>query len=194
MTQTRPRRRPLTHQEKLALQERKQRRREKMEESRELAKGPIDLTFCLLVMLLTAIGLVILLSASFPFAYYKENPSRHNPLYYFERQAVFAVLGTAVMLLVSKFNYQRLRGAGRALIYVSVIFLILVIIPHNPIAVTAKGATRWRAVPALGDRQGGNHYLLCRQHFPEKGQNAQLPLRRSALRIYSGSGGGPGGR
>ena len=47
MTQTRPRRRPLTHQEKLALQERKQRRREKMEESRELAKGPIDLTFCL---------------------------------------------------------------------------------------------------------------------------------------------------
>ena len=131
MTQTRPRRRPLTHQEKLALQERKQRRREKMEESRELAKGPIDLTFCLLVMLLMAIGLVILLSASFPFAYYKENPSRHNPLYYFERQAVFAVLGTAVMLLVSKFNYQRLRGAGRALIYVSVIFLILVIIPHR---------------------------------------------------------------
>ena len=72
MTQTRPRRRPLTHQEKLALQERKQRRREKMEESRELAKGPIDLTFCLLVMLLTAIGLVILLSASFPSAYYEE--------------------------------------------------------------------------------------------------------------------------
>ena len=143
MTQTRPRRRPLTHQEKLALQERKQRRREKMEESRELAKGPIDLTFCLLVMLLTAIGLVILLSASFPSAYYEEKPSHHNPLYYFERQAVFAILGTAVMLLVSKFNYQRLRGAGRALIYVSVIFLILVIIPHNPIAVTAKGATRW---------------------------------------------------
>ena len=143
MTQTRPRRRPLTHQEKLALQERKQRRREKMEESRELAKGPIDLTFCLLVMLLTAIGLVILLSASFPSAYYEKAPSCHNPLYYFEKQGVFAVLGTAVMLLVSKFNYQRLRGAGRALIYVSVIFLILVIIPHNPIAVTAKGATRW---------------------------------------------------
>ena len=131
MTQTRPRRRPLTHQEKLALQERKQRRREKMEESRELAKGPIDLTFCLLVMLLTAIGLVILLSASFPSAYYEKAPSRHNPLYYFEKQGVFAVLGTAVMLLVSKFNYQRLRGAGRALIYVSVIFLILVIIPHR---------------------------------------------------------------
>ena len=134
MTQTRPRRRPLTHQEKLALQERKQRRREKMEESRELAKGPIDLTFCLLVMLLTAIGLVILLSASFPSAYYEKAPSRHNPLYYFEKQGVFAVLGTAVMLLVSKFNYQQLRGAGGSrLIYVSVIaFTVLVSFPTTP--------------------------------------------------------------
>ena len=139
----RQRRRPLTRQEQLALQERKQRRREKMEESRELAKGPIDVTFCLLVLLLTAIGLVMLLSASFPSAYYEEKPSHHDPLYYFERQAIFAVLGTAVMFLVSKFNYQRLRGAGKALIYVSVILLILVIIPHNPIAVTVKGATRW---------------------------------------------------
>ena len=105
----RQRRRPLTRQEQLALQERKQRRREKMEESRELARGPIDVTFCLLVLLLTAIGLVMLLSASFPSAYYEEKPSHHDPLYYFERQAVFAVLETAVMFLVSKFNYHRLR-------------------------------------------------------------------------------------
>ena len=53
----RTRRRPLTRQEQLVLQERKQLRREKMEQSRELAKGPIDLPFCLLVLLLTAIGL-----------------------------------------------------------------------------------------------------------------------------------------
>ena len=76
------------------------------------------------------------------------------------------------MLLVSKFNYQRLRGAGRALIYVSVIFLILVIIPPQPHRGDGQGryplAEDRRAVPALGDRQGGNRYLLCRQHFPEK--------------------------
>ena len=80
----RQRRRPLTRQEQLALPERTQRRREKMEESRELARGPIDVTFCLLVLLLTAIGLVMLLSASFPSAYYEEKPSHHDPLYYFE--------------------------------------------------------------------------------------------------------------
>ena len=125
----RTRRRPLSRQEQLALQERKQHRMEKMEESRELAKGPIDVTFCLLVLLLTAIGLVMLLSASFPSAYYEASPSKHNPLYYFERQAIFAVLGTAVMLLVSKFNYQRLRGVGKILLYISVVLLLLVLIP-----------------------------------------------------------------
>lgn len=137
----RTRRRPLSRQEQLALQERKQHRMEKMEESRELAKGPIDVTFCLLVLLLTAIGLVMLLSASFPSAYYEANPSKHNPLYYFERQAIFAVLGTAVMLLVSKFNYQRLRGVGKILLYISVVLLLLVLIPG--IGEIRNGARRW---------------------------------------------------
>ena len=139
----RARRRPLSRQEQLALQERKQHRLEKMEESRELAKGPIDVTFCLLVLLLTAIGLVMLLSASFPSAYYEEQPSHHNPLYYFERQAIFAVLGIAVMFLVSKFNYQRLRGVGKMLLYVSIVLLILVLVLPSPFTVTVKGATRW---------------------------------------------------
>ena len=137
----RTRRRPLSRQEQLALQERKQHRMEKMEESRELAKGPIDVTFCLLVLLLTAIGLVMLLSASFPSAYYEASPSKHNPLYYFERQAIFAVLGTAVMLLVSKFNYQRLRGVGKILLYISVVLLLLVLIPG--IGEIRNGARRW---------------------------------------------------
>ena len=137
----RTRRRPLSRQEQLALQKRKQHRMEKMEESRELAKGPIDVTFCLLVLLLTAIGLVMLLSASFPSAYYEEKPSHHDPLYYFERQAIFAVLGTAVMFLVSKFNYQRLRGVGKILLYISVVLLLLVLIPG--IGEIRNGARRW---------------------------------------------------
>ena len=53
-----------------ARREMLQRRREKEQESRNWAKGPIDLPFCLLVLLLTAVGLVMLLSASFPSAYH----------------------------------------------------------------------------------------------------------------------------
>ena len=75
-----------------ARRDRIRRRKEKQEESRELAKGPIDLPFCLLVLLLTAIGLVMLLSASFPSAYY-EDGTNNNPMYYFVRQGIFAVAG-----------------------------------------------------------------------------------------------------
>ena len=150
-----------------------------MEQSRELAKGPIDLPFCLLVLLLTAIGLVMLLSASFPSAYYEAKPSKHNPMYYFERQAVFAVLGTTVMFIVSRFNYQRLRGAGKILLYISLFLLVIVLIPG--IGQLRNGARRWigfgRAdVPALGDRKGGHRGSTLPAAFPEK----RSRCRRSA--------------
>ena len=70
MVETRRRRRPVSREEALALQEKKRRRKEREALNRELAKGPIDLPFCLLVLMLMGIGLVMLLSASFPSAYY----------------------------------------------------------------------------------------------------------------------------
>ena len=60
MTQQRQRRRPMSREEARALEERKQRRREREQESRELARGPIDLPFCVLVVLLSGIVLTYL--------------------------------------------------------------------------------------------------------------------------------------
>ena len=137
------RRRPMSREEALARQERQQRRRELEQESRELAKGPIDLPFFILVMLLTGVGLVMLLSASFPSAYYENNG---NGAYYFVRQGIFAVLGLAAMFGLSKMNYQRLRGVGRLLLWGSILLLVLVIVPGNPIAITENNATRWLGI------------------------------------------------
>ena len=145
--QRRPRRRPMSREEAQRRQEIRLRQQAKEEESRELAKGPIDLPFCLLVLLLTAIGLVMLLSASFPSAYY--TTKKNDPTYYFVRQAIFAVMGVAAMLLISKINYQRFRGIGKTLLYVSIVLLILVIIPGNPLAVTRNNATRWLGIGEL---------------------------------------------
>ena len=122
-------------------------RREIEEESRELAKGPIDLTFCLLVLLLTATGLVMLLSASFPSAYY--TTKNNDPTYYFVRQAIFAIMGVAAMFFIGKINYQRFRGVAKFLLYVSIFLLVLVVIPGNPLAVTRNNATRWLGVGDL---------------------------------------------
>ena len=130
-----------------ARREMLQRRREKEQESRELAKGPIDLPFCLLVLLLTAVGLVMLPAASFPSAYY--TTKNNDPTYYFVRQGVFAVMGVAAMFFIGKINYQRFRGVAKFLLYLSIILLVLVIIPGNPLAVTRNNATRWLGIGDL---------------------------------------------
>ena len=135
----------MSREEALAIQERRQRQREKEEESRELARGPIDLPFLILTLLLTGMGLIMLLSASFPSAYYETDG--RNPMSYFIKQGIFAVMGIAGMLMVSKINYQRFRGAAKPLLYLSVILLVLVLIPHNPLALTHKHATRWLGIP-----------------------------------------------
>ena len=132
-------RKRLEQQAERARSERIQRRKEKEAESRELARGPIDLPFCLLVLLLTAIGLVMLLSASFPSAYYETDGA--NPMRYFNRQGLFAVIGIAAMFLVGRINYQRFRGVAKLLLFAAVFLLILVIIPG--IGITRNNATRW---------------------------------------------------
>ena len=67
----------IQEQQSVAHKEREEHRRQRVwrerkeAESRELAKGPVDLPFLLLVLLLTALGLIMLVSASFPRAYYQ---------------------------------------------------------------------------------------------------------------------------
>ena len=131
----------MTREEALARQRKRELRAEKEEEFRELAKGPLDLPFLVLVFLLTGIGLVMLLSASFPSAYYESG----NPLAYFTRQVIWAVLGIAAMLFIGKINYQRFRGIAKPLLALSIILLLLVLVPH--VGITRNNATRWLGLP-----------------------------------------------
>ncbi len=127
----------MTRAEHQALKERQKRARETEQKNLEAAKGRMDIPFLLLTLLLTAIGLVMVFSASFPSAYYESG----DPAYYFKRQAIFAALGIVAMFVVSKFAYQRWRGAAKLLLGFSVFLLILVIIPH--VGITVNNATRW---------------------------------------------------
>ena len=145
LTQQKQRRRPMSREEALERQERQRLRKEKEQESRELAKGPIDLTFCLLVLLLTAIGLVMLLSASFPSAYYETK--NNDPTFYFRKQGIFAVMGVAAMFLISKINYQRFRAFAKPLLFFAIILLALVLVPG--VGQTRNNATRWIGVGEL---------------------------------------------
>ena len=130
----RPQQPPVKHAEKM--------RRKAIEKKHlQAAKGGrIDVPFLLLVLLLTAIGLVMLFSASFPSAYYETG----DAAYYFKRQAIFAAMGLAGMVVAAKFNYQRWRGAARMLLIFSLFLLMLVIIPG--IGIYINGSRRWLGI------------------------------------------------
>ena len=85
----------------------------------------MDLPFLLLTILLTVLGLVMLFSASFPSASYKQG----DPAYFLKRQAIFALLGMAAMVVMSRMDYHRLRGMAKILMYVSIFLLVLVLVP-----------------------------------------------------------------
>ncbi len=109
--------------------------------AKEAGRGPIDVPFLLLVLLLTGMGLIMLLSASFPSAYYETG----NPIYYFKRQAEFAALGLIAMVVIGRINYARFRGVAKIALIVSVVLLTMVIVPG--IGITSHGATRWLGIP-----------------------------------------------
>ena len=113
---------------------------QRREELKELARGPIDLPFLLLVVLLTGIGLVMLFSASFPRAYYKGL----NPAHFLIRQGVFAVMGFCAMMIISKINYRRFRAFAKVLLLAAIVLLVLVIVPG--VGITRNNATRWLGV------------------------------------------------
>ena len=105
----------------------------------QLARGPVDLPFLMLTMLLVGIGLIMVFSASYASAYYDASVG-NNPLYYIRRQAMFAAAGIAVMYLVSRINYQTLRILAIPMLMVSVFLLVLVL---TPLGVEVNGAKRW---------------------------------------------------
>ena len=117
--------------------------------AKEAGRGPIDVPFLLLVLLLTGVGLIMLLSASFPSAYYESG----DPLYYFKRQAAFATLGLAAMVVIGRINYARFRGVAKIALGISIALLVAVIIPASASRATARragSASRHHdAVPAV---------------------------------------------
>ena len=116
----------------------------------QLARGPIDLPFLALVLLLAAVGLIMVLSASYISAMYNLDPAINtegDPLYYFKRQFVFAVMGVAAMFVISKIYYQHFRWMSIFVLAASVVLMLLV---FTPLGRSGGGARRW--VNILGIR------------------------------------------
>lgn len=108
----------------------------------QLARGPMDLPFLMLVVMLTVIGVVMVFSASYATALYDSKTAHNNPMYYFLKQAGFAVAGLVAMYVVTKINYQSFRWMSIFVLAAGYVCLVLVFTPLGFGRATV-GAQRW---------------------------------------------------
>lgn len=104
----------------------------------QLARGPIDLPFLMLVVLLTGIGVIMVFSASYATALNEG----HAATYYFIRQGLFAGMGIMLMYITSKINYQAFRWMSVFVLGFALVLLVLVLVPgiHTN---RGDGVKRW---------------------------------------------------
>lgn len=105
--------------------------------------GAVDLYFLILVLILLAVGLVMLFSASYPYAYYHDGDS----LFYFKRQLMFAVTGIVIMMFVSKIKYGWFKVLTYPLLALTIVLLVVVLfLPALPDTPDFK---RWLYIPGM---------------------------------------------
>lgn len=104
-------------------------------------EGDIDYTMLFLIIIIVAIGLIVMLSASAP-----DGSSEYgDPYYYFKRQLIFIAIGFVGMFIISRINLDNFLHLIPKAFIICVILLILVLIPG--IGVEANGARRWLNIP-----------------------------------------------
>lgn len=101
---------------------------------RRLMRGGFDLAFFSIVMILLMFGLIMMFSAGYAYALYHY----HDAFYFIKRQAVFAVMGVIIMLVMSRIDYHWLHKFALPLLGASY-FLLVVVLFCRPI----KGVRRW---------------------------------------------------
>lgn len=108
--------------------------------------GSIDIPFLAFTIALLTIGLIMLFSASYPYAYYNRD---HDSYYFFTRQFIFAVAGLVAMVVMSKINYKWLKVVAVPLTAITILLLILVLFYHTNVS-SSDGSDFKRWIPLPG--------------------------------------------
>lgn len=97
--------------------------------------NPVDFTLVITVLLLLALGLTMVLSASSPTALSESGDSYK----YFSKQLIFAIAGLPTMYIISKIDYRFYQKFYKLAYIVSIVALVLVLIIGREV----NNATRW---------------------------------------------------
>lgn len=111
---------------------------------RLLIAGGFDMPFLILTLVLLAVGLICMFSASYVYAYYNDGDS----YFYIKKQMIFALVGVAAMLAASCIDYHFWHKVAIPLMGVSLILLIVVrLMPAS------NDIHRWIRLPGIGQFQ-----------------------------------------
>ncbi len=100
-----------------------------------MQKKPVDFPILFTTVLLVAIGIVMVFSASF----YYSSQRWGDSLYFFKRQCMWAVVGFVGMYVLSRVDYWKLQKLSKVSIIVSVLLLVAVLF----LGEERNNATRW---------------------------------------------------
>ena len=101
------------------------------------ANKPFDFILCITILLLLALGIIMVLSASSPSSLAESG----NSYAYVAKQAGFGMLGIVAMLVISKIDYRFYKKYYKIAYIVAIVLLILVLIPG--VGKKINGARRW---------------------------------------------------
>ncbi len=116
------------------------RRKERIRERSRMraVSGTYEYAFLTTVtMIVLALGVVMVFSASLASAYFENQDS----YFYLKRELLYAAIGLIIMFRLARFDFMKLRKWAPALMIIAIGLLVLVFIPG--IGVSAKGARRW---------------------------------------------------
>ena len=95
------------------------------DETPKIIKGGIDLSFLFIILVLLALGIVMMFSASYALALDETG----DGFYYFKRQLVFAIAGVVAMIFISFFDYHHFQKKIMAFGIFAVSFVLVALVP-----------------------------------------------------------------
>ena len=99
---------------------------------------PFDTVLFVTILMLLGVGIIMILSASSHLG----DLSYGSPYYFFIRQIIWSLIGTALMLFVSRIDYKLYKKWAKLIYVIAVVLLALVLVPGVGSG-EIRGAKRW---------------------------------------------------
>lgn len=106
-----------------------------------LTKSKFDFGFLFTVCTLLALGLLMVFSASYPYAHYYFG----DGLYFIKRQFLWTIIGAGFMAFTANFDYRKYKKYAFHILAFSFILLVAVLI----VGINLNGAKRWLGFGSL---------------------------------------------